>query len=498
MIVISKKTADRNLISADLSITLDRLTKLLGNAADLNISEGDIGGIRCAVATIEGMASAQQTAEDVIQPLMRLCISVQTGAELFGIVTEQSLFTTDRSTVSELDKAAEQLFSGFAVLFIDGSESAVVFGVQGFDKKAITEPSSEHNIMGSQEGFCEALRTNISLVRRRMKTPTLRLELLTVGEKSRTDICIAYLSDRAQSSLVTTLKQRIKAIGMDTILASGTLLQFIEDNEGVGLFSEVSATERPDVVCAKINEGRVAILIDGTPFALVCPSLFIENFRTVDDACSKPYFVVLMRIIRYIAFFFAVMFPGIYVAVANYHPEMLTLKVLLNLSASERSTPYSLYVEMLIITLLLELMKEASVRMPRAVGNAISIAGGLVIGDAAVKSGIISSPLLIIVGITATASFVIPGLAQQSSVLRLVYICAGGAAGFFGIALVSGMIMCNAAGMNYHGIPYTAPLLPFTRSGAADILSRKSRERLEREHTTVSDYLSDAKEGANE
>lgn len=436
------------------------------------------------------MASAQMTAETVMQPLMYLSDGAASGAELFERITRRSFFTSSRITTDKLDEAASLLFSGFAVLFIDGVPEAAVFGVQGFDKKAVSEPSSEHNIMGSQEGFCETLRTNISLVRRRMKTPTLRLELMTVGKKSNTDICLAYLSDRADSSTVSALKKRLSSVGLDTVLASGTLMQFVEENDEIGLFSEASATERPDVVAAKINEGRVAVLIDGTPFALVCPSLFIENFRTVDDACSKPYFVILMRLIRYISFFFAVLFPGIYVAVANYHPEMLTLKLLLNLTASEKSTPYSLFVEMLIITLLLELMKEASVRMPRAVGSAISIAGGLVIGDAAVKSGIISSPLLIIVGITATASFVIPGLVQQSSALRLVYIAAGGTAGFFGIAVVSGMIMCNAASMNSFGVPFTAPLLPFTRSGAADILSRKSRTRLEREHTVVTDYSS--------
>lgn len=471
-------------------MTLDRLTKLLGSSADLNISEANLGGIRCAAATIEGMASAQMTAETVLQPLTLLSDGAASGAELFERITVGSFFTADRSTVSTLDEAAGLLFSGFAAVFIEGVSEAAVFGVQGFDKKAVGEPSSEHNIMGSQEGFCEALRTNISLLRRRMKTPSLRLELLTVGKKSNTDICIAYLSDRADSSVVSSVRRRLSSVGMDVVLTSGTLMQFIEENEDIGLFSETAATERPDVVASKINEGRIAVLIDGTPFALICPSLFVENFRTVDDACSKPYFVILMRLVRFTAFFFAVLFPGIYVAVANYHPEMLTLKLLLNLTASEKSTPYSLFVEMLIITLLLELMKEASVRMPKAVGSAISIAGGLVIGDAAVKSGIISSPLLIIVGITATASFVIPTLAQQSSALRLVYICAGGTAGFFGIAVVSGMIMCNAASMNGCGVPYTAPLLPFTKSGAADILSRKNRTRLEREHTTVSDYKS--------
>ena len=486
---ISNKDPQYTSFRKNLSETLDALKKLTGNTSDLSVSEARLGGVRCAAAVIEGMASAQILSETVLAPVMKQAAGTeQTSESLFEILTVSTLLTPDRTLPKDLNEAASLLFAGFAVIFVDGIESAAAFGVQGFDRKAVSEPSSEHNIMGSQEGFCEALRTNISLVRRRMKTPSLRFETLSLGSETKTDIALAYLSDRAESGLVRRLRRRLKEVGLDAVLASGSVKPFLEQGSDKWLFSEVSATERPDVVCAKLNEGRAAVLIDGTPFALVCPSLFVENFRTVDDTCSKPYFVVLMRIIRFIAFFFAVMFPGIYVAVANYHPEMLTLKLLLNLTASERSTPYSLFVEMLIITVLLELMKEASVRMPRAVGSAISIAGGLVIGDAAVKSGIISSPLLIIVGLTATASFVIPGLAQQSSVLRLVYIAAGGAAGFFGIAVVSGMIMTNAAAMNEYGISYTAPLLPFSRAGAADILGRRSAERLAAEHTTVSDY----------
>ncbi len=488
----SAKSNDKYQITKQLSQDIDALKKLLGGSADLNTSEAELSGVRCAVAAIEGMASAELLSELVLRPLERLAREAGgSGQRLFELLTSGALLTADCTQPADLREAAAMMFSGFAVVFVEGG-GAAAYGVQGYDKKAVTEPSSEHNIMGSQEGFCEALRSNISLVRRRMKTPALRLEMLTVGRLTNTDVCLCYLSGRADSRMIADIKRRLKAIELDTLLASGTLKPFLEGREQVGLFSEISATERPDVVCAKINEGRAALIIDGTPFALVCPSLFAESFRTVDDACSKPYFVILMRLVRYIAFFFAVIFPGLYVAVANYHPEMLTLKLLLNLTASERSTPYSLFVEMLIITVLLELMKEAAVRMPKAVGSAISIAGGLVIGDAAVKSGIISSPLLIIVGLTATASFVIPGLAQQSSALRLVYICAGGAAGFFGIAVVSAMVMTNACASQEYGIPYTAPLLPFSRSGSVEILSRKSKERQQQEHTVVGSYSENA------
>ena len=444
----------------------DGMIKLLGGSADLNIARAEIGGVKCAAASIEGMASAQLTGELVLRPVTALAEQAGgSGKRLFALITGGSLLTADIKQPQDMEEAAALMFSGFCVFYAEGG-GAAAFGVQGFDRKAVTEPTGEHNVTGSQEGFCETLRTNISLVRRRMKTPSLRLEMLTAGGKSNTDICLCYLAGRAESGMISRLRRRIKAVGLDTVLASGALKPYLEHGS-TGLFPEIGTTERPDVVCARINEGRAVLLIDGTPFALIVPALFADSFRTVDDTCSKPYFKVLMRLVRNIAFFFAVLFPGIYVAVANFHPEMLTLKLLLNLTASERSTPYSLFVEMLIITVLLELMKEAAVRMPKAIGSAISIAGGLVIGDAAVRSGVISSPLLIIVGLTATASFVIPSLAQQTSVLRLVYICGGGLAGFFGIAVVSAMVMTNACAAERGGYP--------ARSAVSAVLSHSSR-----------------------
>lgn len=462
------------------------LERLTGGTADLNIVKAEIGKVVCAVVSVEGMASTALMADVIFQPLERLSALGLDEGGLFSAVSSGGLLAGDKKLVPSYDEALELLFSGFALVLVEGSTRAVAFGVQGFDKKAVTEPTSEHNIMSSQEGFCEALRTNISLVRRRLKTPSLRFVLLKVGKRSAADVCLCYISDRADPELIRSVKDRLSKIGLDTVLASGYIKPFLEDGEGVSLFSCVASTERPDVVCAGLNEGRAALLIDGSPFALMLPTVFTEGFVTMDDYCAKPYFTALMRAVRFVAFLFAVLLPGLYVAAANFHPEMLTLKLLLNLTVSEHSTPYSLFVEMLIITLLLELIKEASVRMPKAVGSAISIAGGLVIGDAAVKSGLISSPLLIIVGLTATAAFVVPSLSQQISVLRLAFIVAGGAAGFFGIGAALAMTVANASALALNGTEYTSPIIPLSRRRLVDVFARRSFSRLAEEEFSVS------------
>lgn len=477
-------------ISDDITKNLIDLRSVTGNTMDLNVMEINIGGVDCAVVTIEAMVSTSSMAELIFRPLMEFKVPKNQPAQgIFNFCTRQSLFANERKIICSYGDIMQLLFSGFAVILINTIPRAIAYGVQGFDKKSISEPTSERNVMGSQEAFAEVIRTNISLIRRRIKNPALRFEMLQIGEKSSTDVCIVHMAGKAPQKVVDRVRKKLKNIKMDTVIASGYIKPFLEEKNGQNLFSGIGTTERPDILCSKLNEGKVGVLIDGTPFALICPTLFVENFKTIDDYCSKPYYAAFIRWIRYIAFFFAVAFPGIYVSIINYHPEMLTLRMLLNLYASEQTTPYPLYFEIIIIMALLELMREASVRLPTAIGSAISIVGGLVIGDASVKSGLISSPLLIIVGLTATASFVLPGFSQQTSVLRILYIIAGGAAGFLGIAICTILIISNICAMDEFNVPYTAPVSPFSRKEITDVISRKSYRRMENEHPTIENYM---------
>lgn len=477
-------------ISEDITKNLIDLRAVTGNTMDLNIMEINIGGVDCAVVTIESMVSTTSMAELIFRPLMEFKTSQKQPAQgIFDFCTKQSLLANERKILCTYGDIIQLLFSGFAVILINGIPRAIAYGIQGYDKKSISEPTSERNIMGSQEAFAEVIRTNISLIRRRIKNPALRFEMLQIGEKTSTDVCIVHMAGRAPQKIVDRVRKKLKAIKMDTVIASGYIKPFLEEKNSQNLFSGIGTTERPDILCSKLNEGKVGVLIDGTPFALICPSLFAENFKTIDDYCSKTYYAAFLRWIRYIAFFFAVAFPGIYVSVTNYHPEMFTLRLLLNLYASEQTTPYPLYFEVIIIMALLELMREASVRLPNAVSSAISIVGGLVIGDAAVKSGLISSPLLIIVGLTATASFVLPSFNQQTSILRILYIIAGGAAGFLGIAVCTILIISNICAMDEFYIPYTAPVSPFSRKEIMDVISRKSYRQMQKDHPTIEKYV---------
>ena len=475
-------------INSDLTKSLTDLRTISGNTMDLNIMNVMVSGVPCAVVTIEGMVSTSSMAELVFRPLMNLQAENAEKDTVFDFLTTQSLLAAERKTVFTYGDVFQFLFSGFAVIFIDGLSKAVVFGIQGYDKRSVSPPDSEQTIYGARDSFTEVIRTNISLIRRRMKTPTLRFEMLQAGELSSTDVCILYLRDRAAPEMVQRIRSKISKIKLDTVLNSGYIEPFLDDSYEKSIFSSIAKTERPDMVCAKLNQGKVCVLIDGTPFCLICPTLFVESFQTMDDYIAKGFYANFIRWIKYFAFFLAVLFPGLYVALVMFHPEFFTLKILLNLSASEEATPYPLVIEVIVLMLMFEVMREAGLRMPTSIGSAVSIVGSLIIGDAAVKSGIVSAPLLIVVGITATSSFAIPNLNQAVPILRLLFILAGGCAGLFGISVCLMMLLANVGAMNDFYIPYTAPLAPFHPKGAKDIFAREQFRSYEKEHSTIEDY----------
>lgn len=478
-------------INACLDTAITDLRTISGNTMDLNVMNVTISGVPCSVVTIEGMVSTSAMAELIFRPLMNFQSEKKSNTAVFDFLTKQSLLAAERKTIFTYGDVFQFLFSGFAVIFIDALSKAVVYGIQGYDKRSISHPETEQTIYAAKDSFTEVIRTNLSLVRRRMKTPSLRFEMTQIGETTSTDVCMMYLEDRAAPEMVQRIRSKLSKIKLDTILTTGYIEPFIDDGYEKSIFSSIAKTERPDMVCTKLNQGKVCILVDGTPFCLICPTLFVENFHTMDDFCSKAYYATFIRWIKYLAFFLAVIFPGLYVALVMFHPEVFTLKLLLNLAASEEATPYPLVLEVIVLMLMFEVMREAGLRLPKSVGSAGSIVGGLIIGDAAVKSGIISAPLLIVLGITATASFAIPNLNQSITILRLIFILAGGSSGLFGISVCLILVLTNIGAMNDFYISYTAPLAPFYPKGAKDVLSRCQFRWYEKHHSTVEEYRAD-------
>lgn len=451
---------------------IKNIRSIMNNSSDLLINPFEISGIRCDLVCLEGMVSTSTITNLILNPLTELKLPEKlTSKELFEHIYDHMLLTIDRTMSSDYGDLISHLMSGFAILIVDGADTAFSLGVQGYATRGIDEPSSEGNIYGSHEGFVETVRTNMSLVRRRIKSPLLRFELFPVTDLSNVDVIVTYMDDRASQALVNKVKKQLKGIKLDTILTSGYTEPYLNRTK-LSLFSGISITERPDVFCAKILEGRIGVLIEGTPFAILLPALFIENFQTLDDYAFRPYYATFVRWIRYIAFWASVFLPAFYVAVVTFHPELFNHTLLVNLAAAEELAPLPLVVEALIVLIFYEIIREAGIRLPKSVGGAVSIVGGLIIGDAAVSAGIISNPLLLVCAIAVTASFVIPSLNQPVTILRFAAVIAGGALGLYGIALVAAVMIINICSLENAGVPVMSPVSPFTPRAMRDVMTR--------------------------
>lgn len=455
------------------------------DSADFLVREITVANIPINFLMTEGMVNLQTMSEMLIEPLLNENFELNTTKEdILSFIHSKSILAADMTEVYNCEEVFKFTMSGFVVILIDGFAKGIAFGLQGFNFRSITEPSSEINERGAREGFTEPLRINMTMVRRRVKSPKLHFELMSLGVTSKTDICLMYMSDKVSPQLLRNLKHRLKNIKLEVIITSGSLQPFLEGKPW-SLFSDVGVTERPDVLCAKINEGRVAIVVDGTPFALIVPYLFSENFQSLDDYANKAYYATFIRIMKYIAFFISIFLPGMYVAIGTFHPGLFPHSLLFNIAAAEEITPFPLFLESLLIHLIYEIMREAGLRLPRPIGHAVSIVGALVIGDAAVTAGLIGAPMIMVVALTAISSFVVPSLYEVSAFLRFAFIFLGGIMGLYGITIASLVILVNMCTLNNFGVPYLTPIAPFSLIGIRDTFIRVGYKILHRKNIKI-------------
>ena len=399
--------------------------------------------------------------------------------EQFDYIYNTVLFGTEEKLVFCYNDLFNMIMSGFVALIMDGVPKAIIISMQGFLMRGIEEPSTDIIERGSREGFVETLKINQTMVRKRMKTPYLKFETIVMGKTSHTNVCLCYLSDRIQPQILTEVKKRLRKAKLDTVMASGFIQPYL-DAKGINFFSAVGVTERPDVLCAKMGEGRIGVIVDGTPFALYVPYLFIENFQAMDDYANLPYYSTLIRWLKYIAFFITIFLPGLYVAVGTYHQEMFPPTILYDIASSEVRTPFPLAIEALAIHIIYEIVREAGLRLPRPIGNTVSIFGALVIGDAAVKARLIGAPMLIVVALTAISSYAVPSISKTVTFLRLALIIVGGSLGLYGMVSATAILVANMCAENPYGVPFTSPVMPFEARSMRDVLMRASWKILEK------------------
>lgn len=466
-----------------LKENISELKKLTSSSADFTVRNITLSNnAECAVITTEGMSDKEALAISVVNPLLENKYPDIKGEKLFNYIFNRVLSASEIIVIKKFNEVLKFSMSGFAVLAVDGCDSMLAIGVQGFKFRSVSEPESELVQRGSREGFTEAMRINMTLIRRRMKNPSLVFETASVGTESKTDIAICYINGTATDSSVEEIRKRIKDCDIKVVLGAGYLVPYLEDSGKNEIFTGVGITERPDTLCGKLMEGRIGIIVDGTPSVLVIPHLFVENFQSVDDYSNRPYFAAITRVLKYIAYLTAVFFPGLYLALIIYHPEYFPAVLMRTIDDSIEHTPLPVMLEVFLIDFLYEIMREAGLRLPKVLGHAVSIVGALVIGDCAIQAGIIGAPTLMAVAVAVICSYVIPDLYPQITVLRLSFIVTGGILGVWGIVMLSCIVMVYISSKSTLGVVFISPITPFSKFNMRDVFVRLGWKKLSK-HT---------------
>jgi spore germination protein KA len=474
-------SADRNLLSKNLNENIKMLDEIFDRCSDVIKREFKMGiaeDIKCLAVAIDGMQDRIQLYQDVFKNLQISVSLIPQSRKLaksnaFDLVKNHLLTIGEVRTTAEMTQLIFYVMMGDAALLIDGSSEAIICSLRKWDARAVEEPSTEPLIRGPREGFTESLRTNTALVRRRIKTPRLKMERLHIGALTKTDVIITYIDGIANDKVVEEVRRRLKRIKTDGILESGNLEDYIED-QTFTIFPQANTTERPDKLAANLLEGYVGIITDNTPMALIVPGIFINFLQSSEDYYNRFTYSTFIRLLRFIALNISLLLPSFYIAIVTYHQEMLPTPLLISIASQREGVPFPAFVEALLMESIFEILREAGIRLPRAIGQAISIVGALVIGEAAVNAGLASSAMVMVVSLTAIASFSMPTIATSQTIrlLRFPIMFLAGSLGLFGVMAGLMAVLIHLCSLRSFGVPYLSPFTPLSFRDLKDTFIR--------------------------
>lgn len=378
-------------------------------------------------------------------------------------IQDCGVLSADVKMMTDMETIITEVLSGNTAVFGEGTDQVLIIDGKGFPNRGVQSAENEVTVRGPKDSFTESIRANTVLIRRRIRDTRLKSEQIQVGVRTKTDIAIMYMDDLVKKEVLEGIKQELKHFLVDSILDSGSLEQFIE-KKWYSPFPQFQLTERPDKTAASIMEGRIAVVVDNTPMVLLLPTTLNCFFQAADDYYNRWGIVCFTRFLRYVAAFIAMALPGAYIAAATYHPEIFPTSLALSLTASRQGVPFSLTIEIVLMELAFELLREAGIRLPGPMGGALGIVGGLIIGQAAVEANIVSPVVVIVVALTALASFTIPNEAFASAfrLIKFMLIIFSAFFGILGFSLGILVVLIHLSGLQSFGVPY---LLPYGASG---------------------------------
>ncbi|MDR0952275.1 MAG: spore germination protein [Oscillospiraceae bacterium] len=443
------KSLDKNAEALDaLFLDVDiMLSRRFANA------END--SVRFILYHSDGVSDMRMINEHIVEPLM--------GAHLFADdslleqIKNEALSAVDFEEADKFSAIIKDVCYGDTALFIDGCNKALVISSKAFSLRAVSEPEGEKVLSGPREGFTESLMTNLSLVRRRIRTNELKMKMKNLGSETKTGVCVAYLDNIVNKNLLAEVNRRLEKVDIDSVLDGNYLVEFIAEHSRFGV-STVGTTERPDSVASKLLEGRIAIFTDGSPVVLTVPLLFWENFQSSEDYYTPFLYASYSRFLRLLSFIMTITVPSIYIAVVAFHHDILPSPLMLSIARSQKDVPLPAAVECFVMLLLFDILREAGVRMPSHVGQALSIVGALVIGQAAVEARLVSAPMIIVVAITGITILMVPNLSTTSLLARYFCLSLASAFGLVGMMVGITILFVHILQLESFGVPVFMPI----------------------------------------
>lgn len=463
-----------------LQRNVQEIKNLTGHSSDITIRlfhSGVADDFEMAIIYINGLVDINIINSDIMKSLMsdteKKSMRGRTECNPLAMIKDCILSVSNIKDIDSMDTLLSALFSGNTVILVDGWKQGISVSSPKWEGRGVEEPSSQSVIRGPKEGFVESLGTNIALLRRKIKSPNLWVVDRKIGRVTQTDVAVMYIKGIANDKVVKEVLERLDSIDVDSILESGYIEEFIQDQTFTP-FPTVANSERPDTIAGAILEGQIAILVDGTPFVLLAPVTFFKFFHASEDYYQRYDIASFLRILRYISFLVSILLPSLYIAITTFHQEMLPTTLLISLAAQREGVPFPAFVEAMAMEITFEVLREAGVRMPKAIGSAISIVGALVLGQAAVQAGLVSAAMVIVVSFTAISNFIAPAfnMSIAARLTRFGFMFLAATLGLFGI--MSGLIalLIHLAGLRSFGLPYLMPLAPLIPVNLKDIFVR--------------------------
>ncbi|MGM0828869.1 MAG: spore germination protein [Bacillota bacterium] len=476
---VENQAADHSVehIQDTLSVNLDIIRQKTGNSSDLvvrHLKMGRDSDIKTAIVYIEGIVDNRTIQEFLLQTMMKDDDKEQLNEhDALERISEDMMTVGNVLSLNTWEDLFSSLMAGDTLVLVDGISKALSASTKGGEKRSISESNTQMVVRGPKGAFTESIETNTAMVRRIIKTPDLWMESVKVGRVTKTGVTLMYIHGIANEQVVEEVRQRINKIDIDSILESGYIEQLIED-QTLSPFPTIFNTERPDVVAGNLIEGRIAIFVDGTPFVLIAPAVFIQFFQSAEDYYARFDIATSIRLLRILMFMISLIAPATFVAVTTFHQEMVPTTLIVAIAAQREAVPFPAFVEALLMEVTFEILREAGIRLPKAIGSAVSIVGALVIGQAAVQASIVSPAMVIIVSITAIASFATPSfdMAISARLIRFLFMVGAATFGFYGIILILLMMVVHLCSLRSFGVPYMAPFAPFIPVNNGDTFVR--------------------------